>query len=320
MEKSAQAIQDTFGKISAEITKVLVGQKAVIEQILACLLAGGHMLLEGVPGTAKTLLSRTLAHTIGGEFRRIQFTPDLMPSDVMGTEVFTMATSSFELKKGPIFTDILLADEINRTPPKTQSALLECMQERTTSIAGKTYTLSPVFTVLATQNPIEYEGTYPLPEAQLDRFMLKLLIQYPSPDEELQIYRRYEKGEDLMNLKALGVAHVVSLDEVMHCRESISTIRVEEDILKYISSIIQKTREMPKLSLGGSPRAGISLLQVSRSLAAIRGKDYLSPDEVKEMAPPVLRHRLIVTPEAQVEGVTQDKVVNEILAMVKVPR
>jgi MoxR-like ATPase len=312
---------EEFGqRMKAELSRALVGQERVIDQVLACALAGGHVLMEGVPGLAKTLLGRAMAQALGGEFRRIQFTPDLMPSDVVGTELYLASTGAFEIKRGPVFTDVLLADEINRTPPKTQSALLECMQERTATISGQTLALSGGFLVLATQNPVEYEGTYPLPEAQLDRFMLKVLVDYPSAPEELAILQRYAEGQNPLDFAQIGLKAVSSLAELLHCRAQLPSLRVEPPVLEYINEIVRATRGFAHIQLGASPRAAIALLQVSRALAALRGHDYVSPDDIKEMAAPVLRHRVLLRAEAQMEGYTADKVVVELLETVKVPR
>lgn len=310
---------EEFGrKMKAELGRALVGQEAVVDQVLACLLAGGHVLLEGVPGLAKTLLGRAMAATLGGQFRRIQFTPDLMPSDVVGTELYV--GGQFEIKQGPVFCDVLLADEINRTPPKTQAALLECMQERTATISGQTLPLAPGFLVLATQNPIEYEGTYPLPEAQLDRFMLKVLVDYPAAADELSILRRYAEGQNPMDFAQIGLKAVSSLQELAACRQQLNRVRVETPVLEYIQQIVRASRDFVHLQLGASPRAGIALLQVCRAQAALRGLDFVSPDDVKEMAAPVLRHRVLLRAEAQIEGFTPDRVLGELLQTVPVPR
>jgi MoxR-like ATPase len=312
---------EEFGrKMKAELGRALVGQDQVVEQVLACLLAGGHVLLEGVPGLAKTLLGRAIAATLGGQFRRIQFTPDLMPSDVVGTELYLAGSGTFEIKPGPVFTDVLLADEINRTPPKTQAALLECMQERTATISGQTLPLSPGFLVLATQNPIEYEGTYPLPEAQLDRFMLKVLVDYPSAAEELSILQRYAEGQNPGDFAQIGLKAVSSLEELGRCRQHLNSLRVEASVLDYINQVVRSTRTFAHLQFGASPRAAIALLQVSRALAGLRGQDFVSPDDIKEMAAPVLRHRILLRAEAQIEGFSPDKVVRELLETLTVPR
>lgn len=312
----AQMVQ----KIKTEMRKAVVGQEEVIEQILIAVLVGGHALVEGVPGTAKTLMVKTLSYILGADFRRVQFTPDLMPSDITGTNVFNLSNSTFTLKQGPVFTDFLLADEINRTPPKTQAALLEAMEERQVTIDGERLPLSPLFTVLATQNPVEYEGTYPLPEAQLDRFLIKILIGYPALEEERQIVQRYHQGFDPHQLEKLGLGRLADKKVIGEARRHLQRITVDESIINYILNINQLTRQSPYLLLGGSPRAAIALFQTSKALAALRGKSFVTPDEVKVMSKPVFRHRLILKPEAEIEGLTADQVMEGILAQVEVPR
>jgi MoxR-like ATPase len=310
----------TVAHILNELRKVVVGQDEVIEQILVAILAEGHALIEGVPGTAKTLTVKTLARIIGARFSRIQFTPDLMPSDITGTNVFNMQTSQFALRHGPIFTDILLADEINRTPPKTQAALLEAMEERQTTIDGDRFQLSPLFTVLATQNPIEYEGTYPLPEAQLDRFLLKILIDYPSQDAEREIVARWDAG---FNSRALDQVEVHSLSDptaIQRCRAEIKAMKTEPGIQKYIVEIVHRTRTHPTILYGASPRASVALLLCSKALAAVRGRDFPTPDDVRDVALPVLRHRLALRAEAELDGATTDAVISDIIKTVEVPR
>jgi MoxR-like ATPase len=310
----------TVAHILNELRKVIVGQDEVIEQILVAVLAEGHALVEGVPGTAKTLTVKTLARIIGAEFSRIQFTPDLMPSDITGTNVFNMQTSEFSLRHGPIFTDILLADEINRTPPKTQAALLEAMEERQTTIDGERYQLSPLFTVLATENPIEYEGTYPLPEAQLDRFLLKILIDYPSPEAELEIISRWDTGFNSRRLEQVDVLPLADVAAVQHCRAEIRAMRLEPGVQKYIVEIVRKTRSHPTILYGASPRASVALLLCSKALAAIRGRDFVTPDDIRDVAAPVLRHRLALRAEAELDGATTDAVISDIIKTVEVPR
>lgn len=310
----------TIAHIKNELGKVIVGQEDVIEQILVAILAGGHALLEGVPGTAKTLTVKTIARIIGARFSRIQFTPDLMPSDITGTNVFNMQNSEFSLRPGPIFTDILLADEINRTPPKTQAALLEAMEERQTTIDGKRYKLSPLFTVLATENPIEYEGTYPLPEAQLDRFLLKILIDYPPIEAELEIVSRWDGGFNSRQLEAVDVQALPDKDMVQNCRSEILEMRTESGVQKYIVDIVHKTRAHPTILYGASPRASVALLLCSKALAAIRGRDFSTPDDVRDVALPVLRHRLALRAEAELDGATTDAVIADIIKTVEVPR
>ena len=310
----------TVAHVQNELGKVIVGQTEVIEQILVAVLAEGHALLEGVPGTAKTLTVKTLARIFNAGFSRIQFTPDLMPSDITGTNVFNMQTSQFNLRQGPIFTDILLADEINRTPPKTQSALLEAMEERQTTIDGERYALSPLFTVLATENPIEYEGTYPLPEAQLDRFLLKILIDYPQRDAELEIVSRWDTGFNSRHLEQIEIEPLPDANEVQNCRNEIKQMRTEPGVQKYIVEIIHKTRNHSMVLYGASPRASVALLLCSKALAAIRGRDFPTPDDVRDVSLPVLRHRLALRAEAEIDGATTDAVISDIIKAVEVPR
>lgn len=310
----------TIAHILNELRKTIVGQDEVIEQILVALLAEGHALLEGVPGTAKTLMVKTLAEILGARFSRIQFTPDLMPSDITGTNVFNMQTSEFTLRHGPIFTDVLLADEINRTPPKTQAALLEAMEERQATIDGERYQLSPMFTVLATENPIEYEGTYPLPEAQLDRFLLKILIDYPDEAEEREIVARWDAGFDSHRLQQVDIQPLPDAAAIQHCRREIRQIRMEPGVQNYIVEVVRRTRTHSTILYGASPRAAIALLLSAKSLAAIRGRDFPTPDDVRDVALPVLRHRLTLRAEAELEGATVDAVISDVLKAVEVPR
>lgn len=310
----------TTAHLKYEVAKAVVGQDQVIEQVLIALLTEGHALVEGVPGTAKTLLLKVLARAIGAEFGRIQFTPDLMPADITGTNIFNMATSTFTLRRGPIFTDLLLADEINRTPPKTQAALLEAMEERQVTIDGDAHKLSPLFTVLATQNPIEYEGTYPLPEAQLDRFMLKVIVDYPSADEELRVVANWNAGFNTRRLEDLDIRPLGDSAAVLACRAQVRSVTVEEGVRQYIVSIIRATRSAINVSWGASPRAAVALLLCSKALAAIRGRNFVTPDDVKEMAKPVLRHRVVLRSEAEIEGTSPDQVLDEVIAGIDVPR
>ncbi len=306
--------------IKKELAKIIVGQDEAIEQILVAVLAEGHVLLEGVPGTAKTLIVKTLARIVGAKFSRIQFTPDLMPSDITGTNVYNMQTSEFKLRPGPIFTDMLLADEINRTPPKTQSALLEAMEERQATIDGKRYKLSPIFTVLATENPIEYEGTYPLPEAQLDRFLLKILIDYPNEAEELEVVSRWDDGFNSRHLEEVEIHPLPQPESIGVCRKEVCGIKTETGIQKYIVEIVQKTRNHSAALYGASPRASVALLLCSKALAAIRGRNFPTPDDVRDVALPVLRHRLTLRAEAELDGATTDAVISDIIRTVEVPR
>jgi MoxR-like ATPase len=305
--------------IRTELSKVIVGQREVIDQLLIVLVCGGHALLEGVPGLAKTLTVKTLARICGLGFQRVQCTADLMPADVIGTNVFNLATSSFSLHRGPIFTDLLLVDEINRTTARTQAALLEAMEERQATIDGVRHSLGHNFTVFATQNPIEFEGTYPLPEAQLDRFLLKIRIAYPNAEEEASILKRYEDVADVHLLDQVTL-DPIDISLLTAARAEVARVRVEPALYQYIVSVIRRTRDWPALSLGASPRAAIGLFFVARALAGMEGRDFLIPDDIKAAAPAVLRHRLMLKPEADLEGLTADSVVSEILAAVEVPK
>ena len=310
----------TVAHILEELRKTIVGQDEVIEQILVALFAEGHALLEGVPGTAKTLIVKTLAAIIGAKFSRIQFTPDLMPSDITGTNVFNMQTTQFTLRHGPIFTDILLADEINRTPPKTQAALLEAMEERQATIDGERYVLSPIFTVLATENPIEYEGTYPLPEAQLDRFLLKILIDYPGQEEEAEIVARWDAGFNSHRLENVEIQMLPDPAAIQLCRKEIRDMRVEAGVQHYIVELVRRTRTHPSILYGASPRASVALLLCSKALAAIRGRDFVTPYDIRDIAPPDMRHMLALRAEAELDGATSDAVISDIVKTVEVPR
>jgi len=315
-----QHVSSTIEHINAELRKTIVGQDEVIEQVLVALLAEGHALIEGVPGTAKTLLVKTLARIIGADFSRIQFTPDLMPSDITGTNVFNTATSAFSLRRGPVFTDILLADEINRTPPKTQAALLEAMEERQVTIDGELHPLSPLFTVLATENPIEYEGTYPLPEAQLDRFLLKIIIDYPSAAEEARIVAAWDEGFNARRLDQVDIRPLAEADAISHCRAEVRRTRMEPGVQNYVVQIVRRTREHPAVAYGASPRAAVALLLCSKALAAMRGREFATPDDVRDIARATLRHRLTLRAEAELDGATPDGVITDILNTVEVPR
>jgi MoxR-like ATPase len=310
----------TVDHIRRELAKVIVGQDAPIEQILIALLAEGHALIEGVPGTAKTLTVKTLSRIVNADFGRIQFTPDLMPSDITGTNIFNVATSSFSLRQGPIFTDILLADEINRTPPKTQAALLEAMEERQVTIDGEAHSLSPIFTVLATENPIEYEGTYPLPEAQLDRFVLKILLEYPEEAHERQVVANWDAGFNSRRLDQVDIQPLAEPDAVSRCRREVTATRMEAGVQHYAVDIVRRTRSHPFVHYGASPRASVALLLCSKALAAIRGREFATPDDVRDIARPVLRHRLALRAEAELDGATPDAVITDILKSTEVPR
>jgi MoxR-like ATPase len=297
---------------------VVLGQEAATDEVLIALLARGHVLLEGVPGTAKTLLVRTLALTLNVRFRRIQFTPDLMPADITGISVLS-STHEFTFKPGPLFADLLLADEINRAPAKTQAALLEAMQERTVTADGQSHPLPPVFTVFATQNPIEFEGTYPLPEAELDRFMLKVHMGYPEEVVEQGILTRYLDGFDAADPPTYGVTPVSDAAGLEAMRRAVGGVRVEPRIVQYITAVVRATREAASLTLGASPRAGVALLQAARAAALLEGRDFVVPDDVKRLAPAVLRHRIAVAPELELEGVTPDAALRAVLERIAVP-
>jgi MoxR-like ATPase len=316
----SEYVSSTVAHIKNELHKVIVGQDDAIEQILIVLLAEGHALIEGVPGTAKTLTVKTLSRIINATFSRIQFTPDLMPSDITGTNVFNVATSNFNLRRGPIFTDLLLADEINRTPPKTQAALLEAMEERQVTIDGDTYLLPPVFTVLATENPIEYEGTYPLPEAQLDRFQLKILLDYPAEEHEREVLARWDAGFNAKRLDQVDIQPLHDPAAIINCRQEVARARMETGVQHYAVDIVRRTRTHPFVHYGASPRASVALLLCSKALAAIRGRDFVTPDDVRDVALPVLRHRLTLRAEAELDGVTGDAVITDILKLAEVPR
>lgn len=314
-----QSLPALATQVRQELSKVIVGQRDVVDQLLLVLICQGHALIEGVPGLAKTLAVKSLARICSLDFRRVQCTADLMPADVTGTNVFNMSNSTFSLHRGPVFTDLLLVDEINRTSPRTQAALLESMEERQVTIDGVRYPLSGNFTVLATQNPIEFEGTYPLPEAQLDRFLLKIRVNYPSVQEEMQILSQYEKGYDSRRFEEVVFS---PLDPALlaAARREIEIVRVEPALHSYVVSLARRTRDWPAISLGASPRAAIGLFFVSRALAGMDGRDYLLPDDVKAAALPVLRHRIILKPEADLEGLTSDQVITQVMASVEVPK
>lgn len=305
--------------IRGEFGKVIIGQREVVDQLILVLVCGGHALMEGVPGIGKTLAVKTLARICGLGFQRIQCTADLMPADVIGTNIFNMATSTFSLHRGPVFTDLLLVDEINRTSPRTQAALLESMEERQVTIDGTRYPLSSDFTVLATQNPIEFEGTYPLPEAQLDRFLLKIRVAYPSEKEEAEILARYEMGFDPRRLDEMPIVPI-ERSVLDAARQEVAEVRVEPALYTYLVNLVRRTRDFPAISLGASPRAAIGLFAVARALAGMEGRDFLIPDDVKSAAPAVLRHRILLKPEADLEGLTADRAIAEVLAAVQVPK
>lgn len=302
-----------------ELAKVIVGQDDLVTQMLLVMLCRGHALIEGVPGLAKTLAVKAVARILQLDFQRVQCTPDLMPADVIGSNIFNFSTSAFTLHRGPMFTDLLLVDEINRTPPRTQSALLESMEERQVTIDGSRHELSNFFTVFATQNPIEFEGTYPLPEAQLDRFLLKIRVAYPEALQEMEILERYQAGFDARELDRMELAQLES-SALAAARDAVGNVKVEPGLFKYITEITRRTRDWPALSLGASPRAALNLLFASKAMAAMDGRDYIIPDDVKEVAPAVLRHRLVLKPEADLEGISAEQVIGEVLKGVEVPK
>jgi MoxR-like ATPase len=306
--------------VRGEVRKAVVGQDEVIDLMLSSLLVGGHILLEGVPGTAKTLLTQAFAAGLALQFGRIQFTPDLMPGDMLGTNLFNFQTNSFVLTKGPIFTQLLLADEINRTPPKTQAALLQAMNERVVTIDGRDHALGAEFMVVATQNPIEQQGTYPLPEAQLDRFLFKIVIDHPGRDEEREIVRRHGHRSAMPRLSEFGLAPVADAAALARARDRVAELTLSDALIDYIVDVVRATREHPALEVGGSTRAANMLASSSRGYAALQGRDFVIPDDVKTLAVPVLRHRVTLSPSAEIEGLTTDRVIREILDRTPAPR
>ena len=313
------AVPELVRHIREEMSKVVVGQEELRNQCVVALLCRGHVLLEGVPGIAKTLTVKALSRLMGLGFQRVQCTSDLMPADIVGTNILNMATSTFQLHPGPVFTDLLLVDEVNRMPPRTQAALLECMEEHQVTIDGKTYPLPPFFTVFATQNPIEFEGTYPLPEAQLDRFLLKLRVTYPAVADEVQLLANVQKGFESRELEKMNLI-AIAPGLLEQAQQEVRSITVEEALFSYIVQIVRRTRDWPSLSLGGSPRAAVSLMAVSKAVAATDGRDYVIPDDVKASVRPVLRHRIMLRPEADLEGLTPDQVLEDVLRAVEVPK
>lgn len=313
------AVPDLVRHLREEMSKVVVGQDELRNQCVVALLCRGHVLLEGVPGIAKTLTVKALSRLMRLGFQRVQCTSDLMPADIVGTNILNMATSAFQLHQGPVFTDLLLVDEVNRMPPRTQAALLECMEEHQVTIDGKTYPLSQVFTVFATQNPIEFEGTYPLPEAQLDRFLLKLRVTYPAAKDEVQLLANVQNGFESRELEKMNLTPIAP-GLLEQAQQEVRSVTVQEALFSYIVQIARRTRDWPSLSLGASPRAAVSLMAVAKAFAAMDGRDYVIPDDVKASARPVLRHRIMLRPEADLEGITPDQVLEDVLRAVEVPK
>ena len=309
-----------FTKLYQAISQIIVGQTLPIKQLLIALLTGGHVIIEGVPGTGKTLTVKVLAKLIKAEFRRIQLTPDILPSDILGTNIFDLNTRNFTLKKGPVFTEILLADEINRTPPKTQAALLEAMAEQQVTLDGETLALPNLFWVVATQNSLEFEGTYPLPEAQLDRFLFKIIIDYPQTTAEKQMLLNAQQGFAAKNVDLNQLQPVATVEQIIIARKEVEAVNIQEKILDYLLALVQQTRKHPDLALGASPRAAVAWLQISKAQAWLNNRNYVTPDDIKIVALPLLRHRLILKPESQLDGIIIDSVINSILKQVPVPR
>ncbi len=309
---------DRVSLLRRQISEIIVGQQENIDLLLTSVLAGGHVLIEGVPGVAKTLMARLLARLIDARFSRVQFTPDLMPSDVLGTNVFNMKTQDFDFHPGPVFADIVLVDEINRAPAKTQAALFEVMEERQVTIDGITHRMDQLYTILATQNPVEQEGTYKLPEAQTDRFMMKVVVGYPTPDEEVDILRRHHENA---RLKALdNIEPVITKDELLQMRQTLQQVFVDEALLRYIAAIILQTRQSKAIFLGASPRASVALLQAAKAYALLQGRDFITPDDVRLLAPSILQHRIQLTAEAEMEGITPQKAIGRLIEKVEVPK
>lgn len=304
--------------IKTEINKIIVGQEEMIELLIASILANGHVLIEGVPGVAKTLTAKILSRTLSVDFSRIQFTPDLMPSDIIGTSIYNLKTSEFEFKKGPLFSNVILIDEINRAPAKTQSALFEAMEERQITVDGKTYKLSPPFIVLATQNPIEHEGTYRLPEAQLDRFLIKIEVDYPSIENETKLLSEYHSRKNTIDIGTIN--SILNASKVEEYRNAVNEIHIEQNLIAYIVKVVNQTRNSASVYLGASPRASLAILSMAKAMAAMNGRDFVNPDDIKRVIPAVLKHRIILTPEKEMEGITAKEVIKQLIEQVEVPR
>lgn len=313
-------VQTVFNQLAQSLGQIVIGQTPVVQNLMVALLAGGHVILEGVPGTGKTLLVKALSRLLEADFRRVQLTPDVLPSDILGTNIFDFNSRSFTLKQGPVFTQILLADEINRTPPKTQAALLEAMEEQQVTLDGETMPLPDLFWVIATQNSLEFEGTYPLPEAQLDRFLFKLVVDYPEPQAERQMLLNAQTGQQTKRLDLEKLQPVASVREVLMARQAVRSVRVTDALLDYLLALVQRTRQTGDLALGASPRSAVAWLQASKANAWLKGRDYATPDDIKATAAPLLRHRLILRPEAQLDGLKMDSVIAALLSQVPVPR
>lgn len=309
-----------FIRLSQALSQVVVGQPTLVEQLLVGLLAGGHVILEGVPGTGKTLLVKVLTQLIQADFRRIQLTPDVLPSDIVGVNIFDLNSRNFTLKKGPVFTQVLLADEINRTPPKTQAALLEAMEEQQVTLDGESLLLPELFWVVATQNSLEFEGTYPLPEAQLDRFLFKLWVDYPDVAAEKQMLLNSQAGFQARRLDLANLKPLMDVSQILQARQAVRAIKMQESVMDYLLMLVQRTRKHPDLSLGASPRSAVAWLQASKAQAWLKGRDFVTPDDIKVVAPSLLRHRLILRPEAQLDGLQIDAVIQSLLGQVAVPR
>jgi len=304
--------------VKSEIQKIIVGQNNMLDLLIVALLSNGHVLIEGVPGVAKTLTAKLLAQTLKTDFSRIQFTPDLMPSDVLGTTVFNFKTSEFDYKKGPIYSNIVLIDEINRAPAKTQAALFEVMEERQITMEGETFKMDSPFIVLATQNPVEQEGTYKLPEAQLDRFIFKILVDYPTLDEEVQIINTHHQRNSVIDVKS--IKSILTPTKIKKYQKQVGEVRVEENLIRYIAQIVNATRENRDLYLGASPRASLAIMNGAKSIAAMSGRDFITPEDIKYMAVPVMRHRIILTPEREMEGLGADQIITQMIDALEVPR